>query len=308
MAFPNMVFGADGMEDVQSSVANRPLGDLMMLSGNRRFRYAKNGATAAATAGLLFQSAAVTTAAGIGLLTSMAIEAVAVGTKDITLSTIVGTALATTIAAETLKDGYMITMTSGAGGGQFYVIESQDAMTSLAVNSTACIHLRTGVKTALSSSVRVSLHRNAFSAVIVHPSPPTAKVVGWTMTSLLASNYGWLQTAGPAAGLVDRDPVIYQGLTPSTALDGAVNQAYIRLEANTSAVAFTSGSPTSLTFELAGSTGGAAAIGVFATSTALASAAGVPHDAGMQQPVVAYAMQKDLTSGSYGAIWAALEG
>lgn len=297
MSYPNILFGPEGLQYKQSSNARQALGQMLVLEDGRRFRYAKNGATAA-TPGLLFQSAVI----GSTGITSLTAAALAAGDKTLTLTT----AFTTSYAAGLFNEGYAVTMSSVAGAGQIFKIDTQPAMTSAV--STNTITLAYGVPAAITSSVAWSLHRNPYSGVIVHPSPPTRQVVGWTMSCLSASNYGWLGTAGPVAGLVDMDPQIYQDVTPSTALDGSVNQAYIRAQANTSAVAFTSGSPTSLTWELAGSTGGAAAVGVFATTTAIASAAGTAHDIGMQQPSVGTCLSSGLTSGSYGLLFAKLDG
>ena len=297
MSYPNILFGPEGLQYKSSTNVKHSLGQMLVMEDGRRFRYAKNGA-AAATPGLLFQSGVSLSSA----VSSLTIGALAAGDKTLTFTT----AFTTTLAAGIFNEGYAITVSSVAGGGQTFKIDTQPALTCAV--STNTITLTYGVPAAITSSVMVSLHRNPYSAVIVHPSPPTAQVVGWTMSCIVASGYGWLGTAGVLAGLVDRDPQMYQGVTPSTALNGAVNQAYLRVQAGTSAVVFTSGAPTSLTFDLAGSTGADAAIGVFATSSAIASAAGTAHDVGMQQVQVGYAISTGLTSGSYGAIFATLDG
>ena len=76
-----------------------------------------------------------------------------------------------------------------------------------------------------SGTSEVTLVANPFSAVIIHPSPPTAKVVGWSVNVVAANYYCWLQTSGPCAALVDGTLVIADRCMPSDATDGAV-EAY----------------------------------------------------------------------------------
>jgi len=290
VSYPNILFGPEGLQYKQSTSARHALGQMLALEDGRRFRYVLNG-TSATTPGLLFQSATPISS----LVSSLTIGAMTAGSKEMTFTTTFVTNL---ITSNLFQEGYAVTMSSVAGGGQVFKIESNVAFTTGASITTNTITLAHGVPSAITSSVMVSLHRNPYAGVIVHPSPPTAQVVGWTMSCIASAAYGWLGTAGPLAGLVDMDPLVYQNVTPSTALNGAVNQAYLRLDAATTAAA------TTQTHNILGSTGGA---GALLAMTSAASASGV-KDIGMQQPTVGYCMSGGLTSGSYGAIFAQIDG
>lgn len=302
MSYPNILFGPEGLQYKQSTNARHALGQLLVLEDGRRFRYAKFGATAAPNAGLLFQSA--TFSSQFLNSTGLTAEALAVGGKTITFTTNIATAL----AAGVFNEGYAVAKTTSAngGGGNLLKIASHDAWSSGA-STLHTLTLAYGAPAAVTSSVSWVLYQNPYSGVIIHPSPPTNNVVGWTMSSVVASNYSWLGTAGPVGALIDMDPQIFEGVTPSTGLDGAVSQAFLRLQSGDASTAWTSGGASALT-PIENSTGLASAAYLLAGSTAQATAADLHIDVGMQQIVVGYAMSSGLASATYAAIFATLDG
>jgi len=141
----------------------------------------------------------------------------AVGTKQVTLT--IGAA---DIAANEYAGGWLH-VNDGTGQGQCLRILSHPAATG----STACTFtLIDPVTTAFDvANTLCAITRNPYSQAIIHPSPPTAQLVGVPVAAIPAGYYGWFQVRGPAAVLTDGTLYIYQQVRPSASVDGAVCHA-----------------------------------------------------------------------------------
>lgn len=208
-----MLFGPNGLQHEQSSNAQYPLGTRMRLQDGREFVYVLNGAVAL-TPGKLIQSPVP----GANYDELAVPAAVAVGARAFNITT-----GATAVTKDQFKDGYVI-IEDDAGEGHLYGISGNDAIGTTA-NGEIRLKAGEGIQVALTTSTTVGLLLNPYSGVIIHPSPPTALVVGVTPTDIAASVYGWLQTKGPAAVLIDGTVIIGQQVVPSDAVDGAVEPA-----------------------------------------------------------------------------------
>lgn len=195
-------------------VAGAKLGTFLDFPDGRRFRLALNGGSNVA-AGRLVQSV-VPSSNHVNVACSVAAAA---GSYVVT-----PTLGATAVVADEYKDGYLYVNDAGADTtteGYLYRIKSHPA----AAASATCaftLYEDSPLKIALTTNSEVSLVHNEFRAVIIHPSPPTADVVGVTTCAVLANEYCWLQTRGPAAVLTEGTIVQARSVVPSSTTDGAV--------------------------------------------------------------------------------------
>jgi len=140
-----------------------------------------------------------------------------VGTKKVTL-----TLGATPLAANEMAGGWMH-VNDGTGQGQVFRILSHPA----ALAGASCeFTLIDPITTAFNAADTLcALTPNPYKAAIIHPSPPTAQLVGVPVVAITANYYGWFKTRGPAAVLTQGTLYIYHSVVPSATVDGAVMAA-----------------------------------------------------------------------------------
>jgi hypothetical protein len=194
-----------------SATQMHPLGTRGYTSDGRRFRYAQVGATDT-VAGSLYQGAAPVTA---HLANTPPV--VAIGAKSF-----VYTPGAAAGAANLYAEGYLQIDTAGSGApnGYMYQVSGHAAISS----STAfTLFLVDPIQVALATSSRVGLLPNLCKNVIVTPTTSTAAVVGVSPCVIATTAYGWLQTWGPAACLINGTPAITSPVVNSATTAGAVD-------------------------------------------------------------------------------------
>jgi hypothetical protein len=76
---------------------------------------------------------------------------------------------------------------------------------------------------ALVAASTATVFYNKYKSLIIHPSPPTALVVGVPVIAVTASYYFWAQVGGLCPVLADGTLVINNGVSPSESVDGAVS-------------------------------------------------------------------------------------
>lgn len=190
----------------ESSTQKADLGQIQVL-GERVFRYAKAGATALAV-GKLMQSVVV-----VANHANLTCAAAAVG--DTTVTVTLGATLA---SVNQYAEGYLY-INDVDGEGHSYKIKKHP---SAAASATLVVTLYDSIRVALTASSQATLERNPYEALIIHPSPPTANVIGIPPIAITASNFFWIQTAGPTNCLIDGTPGAGLELAASDAVDGAV--------------------------------------------------------------------------------------
>ena len=121
------------------------------------------------------------------------------------------------LAVNELAGGY-IYIYDGAGEGAKYRIKSHPAIVG-AVSGDLTLY--DPIRIATAGLVATVLH-NKFYKFLIHPAPPTAVVLGWTVAAVTASYYCWLQTKGPCCALIDGAVVMGEEVRPSEDDDGAV--------------------------------------------------------------------------------------
>lgn len=191
-----------------STTQSADLGALAFSADGRAFRYALAGGTAL-VAGKLQQSAAETT--GWENLTAVA---AAVGDTTIASTSTV------TVTANQLAGGYaLITVTPGVG--QVYQISGHAAYSAAAPT----LSISDPIRVALTTTSRIDLVANPYSAVIVNPATASSTPIGVAMTNAALSTYCWLQVGGVANILNDGGSTVGTNVSASNAVAGAVEAA-----------------------------------------------------------------------------------
>jgi hypothetical protein len=197
------------------TTAKHRLGTQIDLPDGRRFRFAQNGAAALAAARLVQSVVPVANHLNIPVQAAAAAGATQI---SVTLG-------ATAVAANAYRDGYVYVNDAGADTtteGYMYRIKSHPAASG-AATLTLTLYEDSPVKVALTTNSEVTLIRNKFSGVIIHPSPPTSLVVGATPVAVDANAYFWCQTRGLCPVLTDGTLVQARSAMPSASVDGAVS-------------------------------------------------------------------------------------
>lgn len=190
-----------------STTATADLGATAFTADGRRFRYALAGGTAL-VAGKLQQSSVETTS-------DQNLTAVAASVGDVQISA----SSTITVAANYYAQGWaLITVTPGLG--QMYQISGHAAFTAAA--PTFNLFATDAIRVALTTSSRIDLVANPFSAVIVNPATATGLPVGVAVTNNPASTYGWIQAGGVCNVLADGTVVVGTTVCASNATAGAV--------------------------------------------------------------------------------------
>lgn len=181
------------------------LGEIVFANDGRAYRYCKAGATAL-VAGKLQQSSAEDT--GLQNLT-----AVAAAVDDLS----VASTTTVTVTANEYAEGFvLVTVTPGVG--RQYKVKGHIAYTAAAPT----FNLFEGVKVALTTTSRLDLVRNPYSAVIVNPITATSDPIGVAVHPIAISEFGWLQVGGVANVLADGAVTVGTALDASNGTAGAV--------------------------------------------------------------------------------------
>lgn len=212
---------------------NHPLGTLAISKDGRIFRYGSVGATDT-VAGSIYQSAAP-----IANHLALTAAAAAIGAGVPNQGPLVVTPGATAGAANLYAEGTLMIDTT-PGNGYTYRINSHPAI----VASTAFnmfLDPDDPIQVALTTASRYGLHHNPYKTVIVAATTVTACAIGGAPTIITgngtAENFGWLQTRGPFAGLINGTPAVGTGLVTSATTAGALDVAAVAAEINVRIIA-----------------------------------------------------------------------
>lgn len=186
----------------------QPLGQVASTQDGRKFRYAGFGGTV--TPGLLLSAAAL-----VANHQNCAVAAnVATNVQEISVT------LGATAATKDQYAGGTLYVNAGTGAGQSYRIIGNTAGGS---GGTIIVKIETGLAVALTSaSSKVSLAASKYSGLTASTTVALVKS-GVAKVSAASGQYGWIQTGGDCAVLIDgaavavADPVI-----PSTNAAGSV--------------------------------------------------------------------------------------
>lgn len=217
MVSTNFIMNDSG-EQFNTHTARRfPYGTMLMTQDGRKYRYGLNGAVAL-VAGRVIQSEVP----GANFDDILFASVPAIGDRSVTITT---GATATTL--DMFAGGYMVVQ-DDTGEGHTYLIEGNAAA---ATTSSCVITLAPpGIRLAPVGATTVLLVKHPTREMIIHPSPPTALVVGATGSAMAASVFGWIQSGGPAAVLFTGTAIIGENAVPSLTVDGSLDP-YVLSEA-----------------------------------------------------------------------------
>lgn len=170
------------------TVQMNELGQLIFGDNGKAFRYVQAGASALVVGNLL-QSSAVDTQ-----FDDMAVTAQAAGLTTVTVTN--GTTVLT--GGEFAGGTLSVSVTPGLGD-EYTVLSSSAA----ANGGTITLTIDRPLRTAWTTSTKVTLRRSPFAGVIQCPTTLTGTVVGVAITAIPASSFGWIQTKGVAGVLSD---------------------------------------------------------------------------------------------------------
>lgn len=197
------------------------LGTRFETRDGRVFRWCRMGAVAGVP-GSVYQSSAP-----VANHLAQTPAAAAIGATAVTITTLGATAA----TQNQYGEGWMQVDTT-PGQGQMYGIDSH-----LANAGSAALILNLckddAIQVALTTASRVGLIANPYADVIVNPTTNTGVTIGVPHALIGIGNYGWLQTWGPAAVLINGTPGVGIGVVISATTAGAVDVAAVAAEINT---------------------------------------------------------------------------
>lgn len=197
------------------------LGARFMTRDGRVFRWCRMGAVAGVP-GSLYQSSVI-----VPNHLAQTPAAAAVGATAVTITT-----LGATAATQNQYGEGWLQVDTTPGQGQMYGIDSH-----LANAGSAALILNLykddAIQVALTTSSRVGLIANPYADVLVVPTTATGVVVGVPHALITAASYGWLQTWGPCALLINGTPANGVSVINSATTAGAADVAAVANEAAT---------------------------------------------------------------------------
>lgn len=195
-----------------------PLGTMAITRDGRIFRYATAGAVLLVEGNLVQGFAKITA----HLALTSAAQAIGDGGAG---RPIVVTPGATAGAANLYAEGSLVIDTT-PGNGYAYRISGHAAITASTVFN---LYLDPDdlIQIALSTASRYGLHGNPWMNVVQCPTAITARVAGFAVSPIpantVAQNYGWIQTRGLVAALINGTPAITSPVANSATTAGAVD-------------------------------------------------------------------------------------
>lgn len=214
MAFP-VVLHAPESERYNTYTSRRyPLGTKLQLQDGREYRFGRVGASVASVQAFLYQSQVPDGNFDTQAVPSSALNVV--GSRSL-----VATLSANAIVENLWAEGYaVIEAAAGAGEGRAYKIESHPASAG-SEDVTFTLAPGSGLQTALNTSDKVTFMKHPLDAVIIHPAPPTAAVVGVASAPGAVNAYGWFQIRGPCPTMIVGTTVIGGSVSPTGTVTGS---------------------------------------------------------------------------------------
>ncbi len=220
MSYPTVLYGNEGEQFNNYDARRWPLGTRMVLQDGRRYAFAEAGGTALVT-GKVQQSE------------------VPDGDHD-TLAVVSGAQYARTInitngsdaiEEDLYADGYAITE-AAAGASEGYMLKVEQSHAALGASTTVALPLAAGygLPLTLDTNDTITLIKNPYADVIISAAPAEALILGVACSPIPTTEFGWIQTWGPAAVFVDDTWVIGGRVSPSGSVgntDGAAEASGI---------------------------------------------------------------------------------
>jgi|GEM_PF-1337656 len=167
-----------------------PLGTIL-IDGDRKWVYCKNGSVALNIAAPVQSAAAVHAEQDDDIVVG---AAAAIAATAVELTSTANLDGAPNNVANDFKEGYMV-VNDEAGEGQLRKIISNDA---LVTTGDSTFNLYDALTIALTTSSEAGIVRSPYYKVIATAAVVTGKVIGVPLIAVTASYYFWCQCAGPA--------------------------------------------------------------------------------------------------------------
>ncbi|MAG45125.1 hypothetical protein CL633_04545 [bacterium] len=194
-----------------SSNQEHDLGALAISADGRKYRYQLAGGTALVPGKLQQAPAEITNHQD---LTATAASAIGDTTINVTLG-------ATEATANQYAGGYLMVTTTPGQGYQYKIKSNPAADASAAI----VITLADPIKVALTTSSVVDLVLSPYSGTLVLPTTASSAPTGVAVHPTVASEYGWIQTGGPACILANNAITVGVNVSASNGVAGSVEAA-----------------------------------------------------------------------------------
>src|SRR3990167_1877347 len=173
--------------NTSSSTQQMTLGAYAETADGRGFRYCEVGATATVS-GRIYQSAAEDT-------TNFQNLTAAVNSIGDTSVVTTSTPTITADQASSLAGGTLVVVSATLGSGRIYRIKSVASVSA----AVATFVLEDPIAVATTGTVKIDVHPNPYNGVIITPAcSATSCPVGVATNAITDTQFGWLQTHGPA--------------------------------------------------------------------------------------------------------------
>jgi hypothetical protein len=193
-----------------SATQQHPLGTRGWTQDGRAFAYVKAGG-ADLVAGNVVQSVAPVTTNLAQTPTAAAIGA----------TTVIITAITTTVVANQYAEGYLMGDTT-PGNGIVYTIQSHPAATG-GTALTLTLMPDDPVQVAITTASRFNLVASPYTGVIQTPTAKTGTIVGVAQYVITTLQFGWVQTWGPCSVLINGTPAITAPIINGATAAGSVD-------------------------------------------------------------------------------------
>lgn len=201
---------------VESSTAQHEVGTIAYLSDGRTAVYVKAGGTALVPGKLQQGPAVVANHQNIAVA-----AAAAIGATSVTVT------LGATAATANQYAGGFLSINDATGEGYVYRVASHPAADA---SAALVVKLEDPILVALTTSSEASLTANPYNGVIVNPTTPTGKPVGFPVKAITASYFGWIIKSGLTPALADGAITVGLGIAPSQSVAGAVKATATTLD------------------------------------------------------------------------------
>lgn len=204
MSYPTIIYIPEGEQFNNYDSKLWPLGTRAILQDGRRFVFVEAG-TSALVAGKVQQSE----------IPDPDHDTLPVVTGEQNARTISFTNGSDEIEVNLYADGSIVTE-AAAGVGEGYLLKIDLAHDSQASSTTVSMPLAPGygLPLDLNTSDKITFCKNPYADVIISAAPPVALILGVGCSPIPGDEWGWLQTWGPAAVLIDDTTVIGGRVSP----------------------------------------------------------------------------------------------
>lgn len=194
-----------------SSTQEFQVGEVAQTPDGRVFRYCQAGSSSDLTRGKLVVAPTETD----NHQNMSFASAPAVGDREVTV-TLGGTAA----TADQYKDGWLVVI-SDTGAGRAYPVEGHPAQSTATGNLTITLKDTIDTAGAISES-NVCLLKNPWHGVVESAADQNDMPTGVPVVAITKSYYGWVQTGGPCAVLMDEAVTAGDVVTTGSSTTGAV--------------------------------------------------------------------------------------